>query len=49
MAISSLEEVINKYAVKQEDMEVEEMRKKQERERQKKEVKENAFVLFVLF
>ncbi|XP_048058821.1 death domain-associated protein 6 isoform X2 [Megalobrama amblycephala] len=37
MAISSLEEVINKYAVKQEDMEVEEMRKKQERERQKKE------------
>lgn len=46
MAINSLEEVINKYAIKQEDMEVEEMRKKQERERQKKEVKESTFVLF---
>ncbi|XP_067281071.1 death domain-associated protein 6 isoform X2 [Pseudorasbora parva] len=37
MALSSLEDVINKYANKQEDMEVEEMRKKQERERLKKE------------
>ncbi|KAG1948505.1 death domain-associated protein 6 isoform X1 [Pimephales promelas] len=37
MALSSLEEVINKYANKQEDMEVEEMKKRQERERLKKE------------
>ncbi|RXN25027.1 death domain-associated 6-like isoform X3 [Labeo rohita] len=37
LALSSLEEVINKYANKQEDMEVEDVRKKQERDRQKKE------------
>ncbi|XP_051519792.1 death domain-associated protein 6-like isoform X2 [Myxocyprinus asiaticus] len=37
MAISSLENVINKFAIKQEDVEVEEMRKKQERDKQKKE------------
>ncbi|XP_051949054.1 death domain-associated protein 6-like isoform X2 [Xyrauchen texanus] len=37
MAISSLENVINKFAIKQEDIEVEEIRKKQERDRQKKE------------
>ncbi|XP_016117566.1 death domain-associated protein 6-like [Sinocyclocheilus grahami] len=37
VALSSLEEVITKYSNKQEDIEVEEMRKKQERDRQKKE------------
>uniref|UniRef100_A0A9J7WXX7 Death domain-associated protein 6 n=2 Tax=Cyprinus carpio carpio TaxID=630221 RepID=A0A9J7WXX7_CYPCA len=37
VALSSLEEVITKYATKQEDIEVEEMRKKQERDRLKKE------------
>ncbi|XP_051526605.1 death domain-associated protein 6-like isoform X2 [Myxocyprinus asiaticus] len=37
VAISSLENIINKFAIKQEDIEVEEMRKKQERDRQKKE------------
>ncbi|XP_058610377.1 death domain-associated protein 6 isoform X2 [Onychostoma macrolepis] len=37
MALSSLEEVITKYANKQEDVEVEETRKRQERDRQKKE------------
>ncbi|XP_005159495.2 death domain-associated protein 6 isoform X1 [Danio rerio] len=37
VAISSLEEVINKYANKQEDMEVEETKKRQDRERLKKE------------
>lgn len=40
VALSSLEEVITKYANKQEDIEVEETRKRQERDRQKKEVKE---------
>ncbi|XP_052441277.1 death domain-associated protein 6-like [Carassius gibelio] len=37
MALSSLEEVITRYATKQEDIEVEEMRKRQERDRLKKE------------
>ncbi|XP_059365024.1 death domain-associated protein 6 isoform X2 [Carassius carassius] len=37
VALSSLEEVITKYANKQEDMQEEEVRKKQERDRQKKE------------
>uniref|UniRef100_A0A671P7F6 Death domain-associated protein 6 n=1 Tax=Sinocyclocheilus anshuiensis TaxID=1608454 RepID=A0A671P7F6_9TELE len=37
VALSSLEDVITKYANKQEDVEVEEVRKKQERDRQKKE------------
>uniref|UniRef100_A0A8C0YKJ8 Death domain-associated protein 6 n=1 Tax=Cyprinus carpio carpio TaxID=630221 RepID=A0A8C0YKJ8_CYPCA len=37
VALSNLEEVITKYANKQEDMQVEEVRKKQERDRQKKE------------
>ncbi|XP_055076118.2 death domain-associated protein 6 isoform X1 [Misgurnus anguillicaudatus] len=37
VALSNLEEVISKYANKQEDVEVEETRKKQERDRQKKE------------
>ncbi|XP_043092085.1 death domain-associated protein 6-like [Puntigrus tetrazona] len=38
VALSSLEEVITKYAIKQEDIEVlEEMRKRQERDRQKKD------------
>ncbi|XP_051991678.1 death domain-associated protein 6 isoform X2 [Xyrauchen texanus] len=37
MAISSLENIISKFAIKQEDIEVEEMRKKQERDKQKKE------------
>lgn len=40
VAIGSLEDVINKYANKQEDMEVEENKKRQDRERLKKEVKE---------
>ncbi|XP_073677425.1 death domain-associated protein 6 isoform X2 [Garra rufa] len=37
VALSSLEEVISKYANKQEDIEVEEMRKRQEKDRLKKE------------
>lgn len=44
LALSSLEEVINKYANKQEDMEVEDVRKKQERDRQKKEVKFYSYI-----
>ncbi|XP_056597728.1 death domain-associated protein 6 isoform X1 [Triplophysa dalaica] len=36
-ALSNLENMINKYAVKQEDVEVEEIRKKQERDKQKKQ------------
>ncbi len=50
VALSSLEEVITKYANKQEDIEVEEMKKRQERDRQKKEVKElNIFLYIVCF
>ncbi|XP_072531596.1 death domain-associated protein 6 isoform X2 [Salminus brasiliensis] len=37
LALTSLEEVINKYAYKQDDTEEEERQKRQERERQKKE------------
>lgn len=39
VALSSLEEVINKYANKQDDTEEEERRKRLEKEKQKKEVK----------
>lgn len=48
VALSNLEEVITKYANKQEDMQVEEVRKKQERDRQKKEVKEQNVFMFCL-
>lgn len=48
MALNSLEEMITKYANKQEDIEVEETRKRQERDRQKKEVKEQNIFLYIV-
>lgn len=48
MALNSLEEMITKYANKQEDIEVEETRKRQERDRQKKEVKEQNILLYIV-